>query len=80
MALDPALEKRMKQAEAEVAREFGTLDPDLVRREFTRVSEDLLRNARVTDFVPVLVHRAVRENLRVRSVPTASTTGITAGT
>jgi hypothetical protein len=58
----------MKQAESEIAREFNTLDPDEVRREFERVSGDLLRNARVTDFVPVLVHRHVRENLRVRSV------------
>jgi hypothetical protein len=73
--LDAAFEKRMKQAENEVAREFRTLDPDVVRREFERVSDDLLRNARVTDFVPVLVHRHVRENLRVRSVPTATATG-----
>lgn len=71
MVLDPAFEKRMKQAESEVAREFNSLDPEDVRREFTRVSDDLLRNARVMDFVPVLVHRQVRENLRVRSVPTA---------
>jgi len=71
MALDPAFEKRMKQAESEVAREFHSLDPDEVHREFARVSDDLLRNARVTDFVPVLVHRQVRENLRVKSVPTA---------
>lgn len=63
----------MKQAALEVEREFGSLDPDVVRREFERVSEDLLRNARVTDFVPVLVHRAVRENLRL--VPTAPTAG-----
>jgi hypothetical protein len=75
MALDPALEKRMKQAESEVAREFGMLDPEVVHREFERVTDDLLRNARVTDFVPVLVHRHVRENLRVRSVPTASAVG-----
>lgn len=68
MALDPAFEKRMKQAEAEVAREFGALDPEVVHREFRRVSDDLLRDAKVTDFVPVLVHRHVRENLR--SVPT----------
>jgi Protein of unknown function (DUF3562) len=68
MALDPAFEKRMKQAESEVAREFGMLDPELVRREFARVSDELLRNATVTDFVPVLVHRHVRENLRT-SVP-----------
>lgn len=58
----------MRQAESEIEREFYTLDADEVRREFARVSEDLLRNARVTDFVPVLVHRHVRENLRVRSV------------
>jgi uncharacterized protein DUF3562 len=64
MALDPAFEKRMKQAEAEVAREFGALDPDVVHREFTRVTDNLLRDAKVTDFVPVLVHRQVRENLR----------------
>jgi hypothetical protein len=71
MALDPAFEKRMKQAESEITREFHALDPEEVRREFARVSDDLLRNARVTDFVPVLVHRHVRENLRVRSVSTA---------
>jgi hypothetical protein len=72
MALDPAFEKRMKQAEAEVAREFDALDPGLVHREFTRVSDDLLRDAKVTDFVPVLVHRHVRENLR--SVATSELT------
>jgi Protein of unknown function (DUF3562) len=55
----------MRQAESEVAREFGTLDPDVVHREFARVSDDLLRNATVTDFVPVLVHRQVRESLRL---------------
>jgi arsenate reductase (thioredoxin) len=75
MALDPALEKRMKQAEAEVAREFGSLDPEVVHREFTRVSDDLLRNARVMDFVPVLVHRHVRDNLKsVATAPSAVAT------
>ena len=73
MALDPAFEKRMKQAEAEVAREFGSLDPEVVHREFTRVSDDLLRSARVMDFVPVLVHRQVRDNLK--SVATAVSAG-----
>jgi Protein of unknown function (DUF3562) len=71
---DATFEKRMKQAESEVAREFRMLDPEDVHREFARVTDDLLRNARVTDFVPVLVHRHVRENLRVRSVPTATST------
>jgi Protein of unknown function (DUF3562) len=61
----------MRQAESEVAREFGMLDPVVVHTEFTRVTNDLLREARVTDFVPVLVHRHVRENLRVKSVSAA---------
>jgi hypothetical protein len=63
-----AFEKRMRQAELDVTREFGSLDPDVVRREFARVTDEILRNARVTDFVPVLVRRQVRENLRL--VPT----------
>lgn len=71
-ALDETFEKRMQQAESEVAREFHLLDPELVQREFARVSEGLLRNATVTDFVPVLVHRHVRENLRSRSEPAAT--------
>jgi hypothetical protein len=65
MAPDTALEKRMKQAESEVEREFHTLDPEEVRREFARVAEELISQAKVMDFVPVLVHRHVRENLRL---------------
>lgn len=61
----------MRQAEAEVAREFGALDPELVHTEFARATEALMRNATVTDFVPVLVHRQVRESLRVRPVSAA---------
>ena len=68
---DATFEKRMRQAESEVAREFGSLDPEVVHREFTRVSDDLLRDARVMDFVPVLASRHARENLRVRSVSAA---------
>lgn len=75
---DENFEKRMRQAESEVAREFHLLDPELVQQEFARVSEDLLRTATVMDFVPVLVHRHVRENLKLRSAPAAVTT--TAGT
>jgi hypothetical protein len=70
---DENFQKRMRQAEAEVVREFGTLDRDLVRQEFARVAEDLMRNATVTDLLPVLVYRQVRENLR--PVPAASAAG-----
>ena len=48
---------------------LGSLDRELVRAQFERVSSDLLRNATVTDFVPVLVRRHVREALR--SIPAA---------
>ncbi len=67
--LDETLEKRMKQAEQDVAREFESLDQALVKATFERVSGDLLRNATVTDFVPVLTRRHVRELLR--SMPSA---------
>ncbi len=62
--LDETLEKRMKQAEQDVAREFESLDQTFVKAAFERVSGDLLRNATVTDFVPVLARRHVRELLR----------------
>ena len=68
--LDETLEKRMKDAETDVAREFHSLDRELVRAQFERVSSDLLRNATVTDFVPVLARRHVREVLR--SMPAAA--------
>ena len=68
---DETLEKRMHDAEMDVAREFDSLDRELVRAEFERISRDLLRDAKVTDFVPVLARRQVREILR--SLPSAST-------
>lgn len=61
---EETLEKRMQDAETDVAREFGTLDREVVRAEFERISRDLLRDAKVTDFVPVLARRQVREILR----------------
>lgn len=63
-ALDETLEKRMRQAESDVAREFASVNPEVVRAEFERVSGDLLRNATVTDFVPVLARRHVRDILK----------------
>ena len=63
---DETFAKRMRQAEIDVEREFAALDRALVRREFERVTDDLLRDARVTDFVPVLVRRHVRESLKAQ--------------
>lgn len=63
VVLDEPFERRMKQAETDVVREFESLDQALVKEQFERVSGDLLRNATVTDFVPLLVQRDVREIL-----------------
>jgi Protein of unknown function (DUF3562) len=66
-------EKRLRQAETDVVREFDALDRELVHREFERVTQDLLRNATVTDFVPVLARRHVRDHLK--SMPAAAPAG-----
>jgi Protein of unknown function (DUF3562) len=63
-ALDETFEKRMQQAESDLAREFASLDPELVHTRFEQVADELLRDARVMDFVPVLVQRQVRDILR----------------
>jgi Protein of unknown function (DUF3562) len=73
LAVDEMFEKRLQQAEVDVAREFNTLDQDVVHREFERITQDLLRNAKVPDFVPVLARRHTRETLR--SMPAAARAG-----
>lgn len=72
-ALDETFEKRMRQAESDVAREFESLDRELVRVQFERVAGDLLRDAKVTDFVPVLARRHVREILK--AIPATAAAG-----
>ena len=73
LPLDEMFEKRLRQAETDVAREFDGIDQEVVRREFERVTHDLLRNATLTDFVPVLARRHVKESLR--SMPAAAPAG-----
>jgi hypothetical protein len=70
-ALDETFEKRMRQAQSDVAREFEFLDPELVRAQFERVAGELLRDAKVTDFVPVLARRHVRDILKAMPATTA---------
>jgi hypothetical protein len=60
---DETLSKRLQMAETDVAREFDSLDREVVRKEFEQVTADLLKDATVTDFVPVLAGRHVREIL-----------------
>lgn len=71
--LDEALAIRLKQAETDLARDFESVDREVVRAQFEQVAGDLLRNATVTDFVPVLVRREVREILRAMPATAAGT-------
>jgi hypothetical protein len=64
----------MRQAESDVAREFGSLDRELVRAQFERVAGELLRDATVTDFVPVLARRHVRDILKAMPATLAAGT------
>ena len=73
LALDEMFEKRLQQAEVDLAREFSAIDRELVHREFERIAGDLLANAKVTDFVPVLARRHARDQLR--SMPAAAPAG-----
>jgi Protein of unknown function (DUF3562) len=70
VVLDETFEKRMLQAETDVAREFGTYDRAVVHQHFEAVSGELLSTARVMDFVPVLAQKRVREILR--TLPTSA--------
>jgi hypothetical protein len=74
--VDETFEKRLRQAETDVVREFEALDGAIVRAQFERVAGDLLRNATVTDFVPVLARRHAREILQEMPAAAAATAGI----
>jgi hypothetical protein len=70
---DEALATRLKAAETDVAREFAALDRSVVHEQFERVAGELLRSATVTDFVPVIARRQVREILKAsaEAIPAA---------
>ena len=73
LALDELFEKRLQQAEVDVVWEFSTVDREVVHREFERITHELLREAKVADFVPVLARRHARDALR--SMPATAPTG-----
>lgn len=58
-------EHQIKLVEAELLRRFeGSLPPDRISAEVARAAADLYSDARVRNFVPVLVQRRVSERLR----------------
>jgi arsenate reductase (thioredoxin) len=62
--LDPITRNQIKHAAQELHDEFaGIFSEETIERYITE-SSDLLSNARITAFVPLLVHRFARERLR----------------
>jgi arsenate reductase len=63
-ALDPVTRHHLDQAAARLAEEFaGVFSQETIARYMTE-SEDMLGDAKVNVFVPVLAHRFCRERLR----------------
>jgi hypothetical protein len=56
-------ERRLKQVEKRLSAAFPDAADSLVRREIRAMYAELLRRARFTDFVPLLVYRLARERL-----------------
>ena len=56
-------EIKLEHVEKRLLAEFPDVQPEPVLQEAHVVEEQLLRRARFTDYVPVLVHRFMRERL-----------------
>ena len=63
-ALDPVTEHHLRQAADRLAEEFtGVFSPETISRYMTE-STELLEDAQISDYVPVLAHRFARERLK----------------
>jgi hypothetical protein len=61
------LEKRLKRLPQDLHGEFPDVPADTIERTVDAGARELLAQARFHDFVPVLVHKAVRAQLLARS-------------
>lgn len=60
-----SVEKQVARIAERLANEYADQVPGVVVREMVDAAYRPLRTARVTQFVPVLVDRTVRERLRI---------------
>ena len=58
------LEKRLKRLPQDLQSEFPDVPADTIERTVDAGARELIARARFNDFVPLLVHKAVREQLR----------------
>lgn len=62
--LNEDLERRLKRVPCDLKDEFPQVPLEDIERDVETVTRDLGRTAHFTDFLPLLVHRAVRDRLR----------------
>jgi len=60
------LTRRLRRIPAELKAEFPDVELDAIERDVDESVRELSQRARFNDFVPLLVHKAVRERLRAR--------------
>jgi hypothetical protein len=65
-SLGPDVARRLERIPEDLRAEFPTIRLETIRGDVDTHARELLEGARFDDFVPVLVHRAVRESLRSR--------------
>jgi len=58
------LTRRLRRIPAELKAEFPDVELDAIERDVDESVRELSQRARFNDFVPLLVHKAVRERLR----------------
>jgi hypothetical protein len=63
------LAKRLKRLPQDLQHEFPDVPADTIERNVDVGARALMAGARFTDFVPVLVHKAVREQLLSEARP-----------
>jgi len=62
--LNDDLEKRLKRVPCDLKDEFPQVPLEDIERDVESTTRDLRTTAHFTDFLPLLVHRAVRDRLR----------------
>jgi hypothetical protein len=65
-SLTPDVARRLERLPEDLRAEFPSVQLETIRGDVDTHARELLESARFDDFVPVLVHRAVREALRSR--------------
>jgi hypothetical protein len=69
MKLRTETKRKVEHGKVRLAVEFWTTPPEEIAHQIDEATEHLLEEARFDDYVPVLAHRVVRDDLLDRKKP-----------